>query len=94
MKGYLSNETKISYDDFVVRAPANSSHPEDVSSIRATMEMLINNVEQLKQMQLALMNAAQRLSYGLGIESHQSNDAFAHILKVLGHLVTSNMTQL
>lgn len=87
IKDHLANGTKIAYDEFVVRAPANSSNPEDVSSIRATMEMLINNPDQLKQMQLSLMNAAQRLAYGLGIESHQSNDAFAHILRVLGHLV-------
>jgi Exostosin family len=98
MKGQFGNDDsiEIDYDEFVVRAPGNASNEEDVSSLRLTMEQLGKDTSRIHEMQLALMTAAQRMSFGLGVDAHQSNDAFAHILRALAHVVAQkgNTTRL
>ena len=94
MKGQFGNDDsiEIDYDEFVVRSPGNASNNEDVSSLRKTMALLVQDTSQIHKMQLALMKAAQRMSFGLGVDAHQSNDAFAHILRALAHLVAQKST--
>jgi hypothetical protein len=94
MKGQFGNDDsiEIDYDEFVVRSPGNVSNKKDVSSIRKTMALLVKDTSRIQKMQLALMKAAQRMSFGLGVDAHQSNDAFAHILRALAHVVAQKRT--
>lgn len=90
MKGQFGfrDDIEIDYDEFVVSVAAHANNEEDVSSLRITMDQLVGDTLKLQRMQLALRSAAQRLSYGLGEDAHQSNDAFANILRSLSYLLS------
>lgn len=73
----------VDYETFVITAPGNLTDIFDVSSLRFTMESILSDAQQLRRRQLNMKKYALRLTYGLGMDAHQEDDAFSRITKVL-----------
>jgi phosphatidylserine decarboxylase len=84
-KGIFGNraDLEIDYESFVVEIPIDTYNQENVTGILKTMEAILNNEEELRRRQRAMMKASVTFSYGMGYDAHKYDDAFSHILKAI-----------
>jgi Exostosin family len=79
----FSTDLLVNYTDFVVEVDLPASNV-----VHAMTEWLQpERAQELKRRQEAMSRVAPFLTYGLGPEAHQSDDAFARLLRGLKHYV-------
>jgi hypothetical protein len=81
--GQFSADLLVNYSDFVVEVDLPASNLTKAMSEWLQPE----HAQELKRRQEAMRTVAPFLTYGLGPHAHQSEDAFARLLRALKHYV-------
>lgn len=79
----------LDYESFVVRVPGNPNQETNLTGMLDAMhQLLVHHSDVIHKRQVALTKAAPALTFGLGHEAHQYDDAFRRILYILQGMLT------